>query len=147
MNVPANDLPFPVETFMIVFNNATATSIDLMMISEQTAGSFPIKMEVDSKVMAQINELMKTDKPPYFQAAMYYMETGKDINKATEWLEKATKETPEAFWIWHQKANALAKQGKKKDAIAAANKSIELAKAAKNDDYVELNNKLLAKLN
>ena len=147
VNVPANDLPFPVETFMIVFNNATATSIDLMMIWEQTAVSFPIKIEVDSKVMAQINELMKTDKPPYFQAAMYYMETGKDINKATEWLEKATKETPEAFWIWHQKANALAKQGKKKDAIAAANKSIELAKAAKNDDYVELNNKLLAKLN
>jgi tetratricopeptide (TPR) repeat protein len=147
VNVPSTEMPFPVETFMILFNNATATSIDLMMIWEQTAVSFPIKMEVDSKVMAQINEQMKSAKPPYFQAAMYYLENGKDLNKAAEWLDKATAETPDAFWVWHQKANALAKLGKKKDAIAAANKSIELATTAKNEDYVQLNKKLLASLN
>jgi tetratricopeptide (TPR) repeat protein len=147
VTAPSVDMPFPVETFMILFNNATATSIDLMMIWEQTSVSFPIKMEVESKVMAQIDEQMKSAKPPYFQAAMYYLENGKDLNKAAEWLDKATAETPDAFWVWHQKANALAKLGKKKDAIAAANKSMQLASTAKNEDYVQLNKKLLATLN
>jgi len=57
-------------------------------------------------------------------------------------LEKASQQNPTAFWIFYQKARALSMQGKKADAIAASNKSIELAKAAKNDDYVALNEKL-----
>jgi predicted RNA polymerase sigma factor len=48
--------------------------------------------------------------------------------------------------VHHQRANALAKLGKKEDAKMAAKKSIELAKEAKNDDYVKLNEKLLADL-
>ena len=54
--------------------------------------------------------------------------------------------SPEAFWVVHQKANCLAKLGKKQEAIAAANKSKEMAKKANNDDYVVLNDKLLATL-
>lgn len=143
----ANQLPFPIETFMFLFENVTSNSIDLMMAWENTVVSFPIRMEVDSKVMAQIDQAMKGDKPPYFQAAMYYLQNGKDVAKAADWLDKATKADPNAFWVWHQKASALAKLGKKAEAIAAAKKSIELAKAAQNNDYVELNNKLLATLN
>ena len=77
---------------------------------------------------------------------MYYLESGKDLNKANEWFDKAITQTPEGFWIYYQKANCLSKLGKKSEAIAASNKSIELAKAAKNDDYVALNNKLQATL-
>ena len=49
---------------------------------------------------------------------------------------------PNCFLDFLSKARALSMQGKKADAIAASNKSIELAKAAKNDDYVALNEKL-----
>jgi len=42
----------------------------------------------------------------------------------------------------YQKARALKMLGKKTDALAASNKSIELAKKGKNDDYVALNEKL-----
>jgi predicted RNA polymerase sigma factor len=48
--------------------------------------------------------------------------------------------------VYHQKANALAKLGKKEDAKTAAQKSMELAKEARNDDYVALNEKLLESL-
>jgi Tfp pilus assembly protein PilF len=89
---------------------------------------------------------MNKDNKPYFQSAMYYMENGKDLAKANEWLDKAIAQDPSAFWVWHQKANCMAKMGKKPEAVTAANKSIELAKAAKNDDYVALNQKLLATL-
>ncbi len=109
----------------------------------------PITTDIEGKVMAQIDELMKKEDKkshPYFSAAMYYMDNGKDLNQALDWFNKAAEQNPKAFWVLHQKANCLAKLGKKQEAVESANKSIELAKEAKNDDYVALNQKLLATL-
>ena len=142
----ANEMPFPVESFLITFDNIKPTSMDAILIWDRIAVAFPITTEIDSKVTAQIDQLMKTDKPPYFPAAMYYLENGKDLDKAVTWMDKAIQDNPKAFWIYHNKANALAKLGKKKEATEAAQKSIELAKEARNDDYVQLNEKLLATL-
>jgi hypothetical protein len=139
-------MPMTVETFMITFDNATANSIDMVILWDQTAVSLPISMEVDAFVMNQINNTMNKDNKPYFQSAMYYMETGKDLNQASQWFDKAIEQNPQAFWIYHQKANCLAKMGKKADAITFANKSMEMAKAANNPDYVTLNQKLIASL-
>jgi hypothetical protein len=139
-------MPMNIETFTIMFSDVMPSSIALGMMWEKTYVEFPITADIDSKVMAQIDNAMNKDNKPYFQAAMYYMDNGKDLNKANEWFDKAIAQNPTAFWVYHQKANCLAKMGKKPEAIATANKSIELAKAAKNDDYVALNNKLLATL-
>lgn len=139
-------MPMSIETFTIMFNDVMPSSIALGMMWDKTYVEFPITADIDGKVMAQIDNAMNKDNKPYFQAAMYYMDNGKDLNKANEWFDKAIAQNPTAFWVYHQKANCLAKLGKKSEAIATANKSIELAKAAKNDDYVALNNKLLATL-
>jgi len=147
LTAAVDNLPVSVETFMITFDNATNTSITLMMIWENTIVTFPIKMEIDSKVMADIDAQMKTASPPYFQSAMYYIENNKDLKKASEWLDKAVKSEPEAYWVWYQNANLKAKLGNKTEAATLAKKSRELAKTAKNEDYVALNDKLLASLN
>ena len=139
-------MPFEIETFTIMLSDVKSNSMEVGMMWDKTYVPFTISADIDTKVMAQIDAAMNKDNKPYFQSAMYYMENGKDLNKANEWLDKAIAQNPSAFWVWHQKANCLAKLGKKSDAVAAANKSIELAKAAKNDDYVALNNKLLATL-
>lgn len=146
VKVKPMELPFAVETFNIFFDNIKQTSMDAVIVWDKTVVPFTITTEIDTKVSAQIDELMKTDKPPYFQAAMYYLENGKDLNTAVSWMDKAIAENPKAFWVYHNKANALAKLGKKKEATEAAQKSIELAKEARNDDYVQLNEKLLATL-
>ena len=140
------DLPFPLESFTIMFSDVKANSLNLMLIWDQTAVTLPITTDIDSKIMAQIDNALNKDNKPYYNSAMYYLENGKDLAKANEWFDKAVAQTPTAYWVWHQKANCLAKLGKKAEAIAAANKSIELAKIGKNDDYVALNNKLLATL-
>jgi hypothetical protein len=140
------EMPFDVETFTIMFNNVTATQMELLFLWAKTAVAVPVKADIDSKVMAQIDAAMNKDNKPYFQSAMYYMENGKDLNKAAEWLDKATAQNPNAYWVWYQKANCMAKLGKKSDAVAAATKSLEMAKAANNGDYVTLNEKLLATL-
>ncbi|MGZ3956788.1 MAG: DUF2911 domain-containing protein [Flavisolibacter sp.] len=136
----------PVETFTMQFANVKSTSADLQLMWDNVVVSLPIVSSVENRVMAQIDNIMNHDNRPYFQAAMYYMETGKDLNQALAWLDKAIEQNPDAFFIYHQKANVLARLGKKEEARVAAEKSMELARKAKNDDYVELNRKLLAKL-
>jgi len=146
LQATADKLPFPIETFMIFFNDVKPSSMDVVIAWENTVVSFPVTANIDKNVMLQIDQLMKSDNPPYFQAAMYYLETGRSMDKVLSWMDKAIEQTPNAFWIYHNKANALARNGKKKQAVEAARKSIALAKEAKNDDYVALNEKLIASL-
>ncbi len=89
---------------------------------------------------------MNKENRPYFGAAMYYMVNGKDLNQALARFGKAIELQPDAYWIHHQRANCLARLGKKEEAKAAAEKSKALASDQKNDDYVRLNEKLLAEL-
>jgi len=140
------DLNNAVESFTIQFADVKPTSCELHIMWDKTAVALPISVDVEKKVMAQIDQLMNKDNRPYFNAAMYYMENGKDLNQALSWFDKAVEINPSAFWIHHQRANCLAKLGKKAEAKTAAEKSKELAAAAKNDDYVKLNEKLLAEL-
>lgn len=146
VNVKPTTLREPVETFTMQFANVKPTSTDLQIMWDNVAVTLPIMADVDSKIMAQINNAMTRDNRPYFQSAMYYMENGKDMNQALAWLDKAIEQQPNAFWIHHQRANALAKLGKKAEARTAAQKSMEMAKAANNSDYVSLNEKLLTSL-
>jgi hypothetical protein len=141
------DMDESMETFTMQFANIKPNSCELHIMWDRTAVSLPITTDVETKVMAQIDQLMNKDNRPYFNAAMYYMDNGKDLNQALAWFEKATELQPNAFWIHHQKANCLAKLGKKEEAKAAAEKSKALAAEQKNDDYVKLNEKLLAELN
>ena len=142
VNAQPATLPFSIETMMINIDNIKSNSCVIGLAWDNVYVSFEVTADVDSKVMKQINDVMKGDNRPYFGAAFYYIENGKDLNKAVEWLDKAYAQTPEGFWILYQKARALKMLGKKADAIATSNKSIEIAKIAKNDDYVKLNEDL-----
>jgi hypothetical protein len=135
------------ESFTMQFADVKSTSCALHIMWEKTAVAVPINVDVETKVMAQIDQLMNKDNRPYFNAAMYYMDNGKDLGKALAWFDKGIEGNPTAFWMHHQRANCLAKLNRKDEAKAAAEKSKELATTAKNDDYVKLNEKLLAELN
>jgi hypothetical protein len=136
----------PVETFTISIVNVKTNSADIVISWEKTAVILPVRVDLDGKIMAQIDNLMNADNRPYFNAAMYYLDNNKDLNKAAEWLEKASAQSPTAYWVWYQKARCLSLLGKKSEAMAASSKSLDLAKAAKNPDYVTLNEKLQASL-
>ncbi|MDZ4794378.1 MAG: DUF2911 domain-containing protein [Bacteroidota bacterium] len=141
------DMDASMETFTIQFANIKSNSCELHIMWDQTAVSLPITVDVETKVMGQIDQLMNKDNRPYFNAAMYYMDNGKDLNQALAWFDRAVEAQPNAFWIHHQRANCLAKLGKKEEAKITAERSKALATEQKNDDYVKLNEKLLAELN
>jgi hypothetical protein len=146
VNVAAHEMPMAIETFTIIFGNVTGSTCDLQMFWDKTFVSLPIKTDVDAKVMTQIDDALNKDNRPYFAAASYYLDNDKDLNKALDWFNKATEQNPTAFYMFYQKARCQAKMGKKQDAIATAQKSIQLSKDANNPDYVALNEKLIASL-
>lgn len=146
LKAQSQSLPFPIESFMIMFDKVTSNSMDVVLVWQQTAVGFTIKQDIDLKIMGQIENLMNKDNKPYFNAAMYFMDNNKDLAKASAWLDVATQQTPTAYWVWYQKARCLSLMGKNADAKTIAMKSMELAKAAKNPDYVTLNEKLIAGL-
>jgi hypothetical protein len=135
-----------VETFTIQFANVTAGTTDLQIMWENTMVTLPITVDTDKKVMTQIDNLLNKDTRPYLTAAMYYVDNNKDLNQAVIWFDKAIEQNPKSFNAYYQKANALVKLGKKDEARKAANKSLELARDAKNENSIKLNEKLLAGL-
>jgi Protein of unknown function (DUF2911) len=144
--VKPSTLPFAVETFTIMLSDQTASSMKLWVIWGNTEVGLPIEADIDTKIMKSINEAMNVDSKPYFAAAGYYFDNGKDLTKALEWANKAVEAQPKAYWVAHLKAKIQAKMGDKVGAKATALMSIALAKEGGNPDYVALNEKLIATL-
>ncbi len=132
------------ETFTIAINNITNTSCSIDLMWDKTRISLPVKTEIDSRVMKQIEEVMGDSKKPYFQAANYYYENDKDLNQAAEWCGKAMANNPKAFWISHTMAKIKMKQKNYAEAIRYAEVSKTEAAAQKNDDYIKMNDKLIS---
>jgi tetratricopeptide (TPR) repeat protein len=108
-----------------------------------------MEVDTDTKVMAQIERSMQNPLAAvgnnYAQAANYFFQNGKDLNKALGWMDKAIEINPNAFWNIQTKARIQAKMEDYKGAIATAKKSLEVAKAANNDfGYIASNEKLIA---
>jgi lipopolysaccharide biosynthesis regulator YciM len=96
--------------------------------------------------MKQIDDAMNKDNRPYFNAASYYYDNGKDLNQALTWVNKAIETNKDAFFMFMLKARIHLKLGDKAAAKTAANSTIELATKAKNDDYVKMATELIAGL-
>ncbi|MGV3611912.1 MAG: DUF2911 domain-containing protein [Fluviicola sp.] len=142
--VKAITIPMKMETMMINIGDISATEAKLMLLWENTVVAIKMTTDIDARVMESIEASMKSEKPEYFRAAGYYFDNGKDLKKALEWATKATEENPTAFYMFNLKARIEYKLGDKAAGKASAEKSIALAKEAKNDDYVALGEKLLA---
>jgi hypothetical protein len=138
--------PSTAESFTIAFNDVTDNSTNLQIHWDNTMASLPITTNTQEKVMKQIDEVMNKDNKPYFAAAQYYFDNGKDLGQALGWANKAIDGNKEAFWMHMLKARILAKQNDKAGAKAAAANVVTLATKAKNDDYVKMANDLLKTL-
>lgn len=146
VDAPVIKLPSSVESFTINFADLTGSSCNVQMMWENTLVQFAVNANTDAKVMAQIDNTMNKDNKPYFNAASYYYDNGKDLNQALTWVNKALETNKEAFWMHLLKARIHSKLGDKAAAKAAATACKEYAEKAKNDDYVKMANELMAGL-
>jgi hypothetical protein len=129
----------PTETLTFQFNNVDRTKCELELRWENISFAFNISTEVDSKIMANIDDVMNNDKKPYFDAALYYYENGKDLTKALEWISTAEKAHPKSAFYKVWKARIQLKMGDKPGALKTAQQGVQLAKADNDTEYVRLN--------
>ena len=132
------------ETFTIQFGDANVDHCDLQLLWETTVVSLHLETDVDAHVMANIDELMKGEKKPYYFAAIYYYNHDKDMNKALSWINEADKNSPDADNIKYWKARIQLKMGDKAGAVATANEGLKLAQAEASAEYIRLNKEVLA---
>lgn len=128
-----------VESFTMQFVDVKPESCELQIMWEKTVVGIPIKADFKDKVRGQIEAAMLTDKKPYWQAAQFYNEYDKNLPKALENVNKELEKNTKAFWIWIYKAKIQKEMGDNAGALESSKKSMELAKEAKNDDYVKIN--------
>jgi len=140
-------LPFPIESFTISFDDMKSNSCNLGLMWDKTYLAFGITTDVDSKVMKAIDNIMNKDNKPYYNAASYYFDTGKDMNQALAWVNKAVDAAPNAQpWVHTLKTKILAKLGKKDEAMAAAKNAIRIANETKNPEFAKQNEDIMKTL-
>lgn len=143
--VKPTTLPNEVETFTIDISNITFNSANINLMWEKTKVTIPVKVNNDERLMAAIDKAINKPNIPYFQAANYYYETGKNLNLAMEYVNKALATNPNAFYMYNLKARIAQKQGNKEEAIAAARQSMELAKGTANEEEYKRNGEKIIK--
>lgn len=136
-------IPYKVETMTMNFHDVEGTKAKIVLMWENTMVAINMTTDIDARVMKSIEESLNSEKPDYFRAASYYFETGKDPKKALKWVNQALEQNPKAFYMMYLKARIEYAMKDKAAGKASAEKTIELAKEAKNDDYIALANKLM----
>ncbi len=134
------------ESFTMQFANIKPESCELQIMWDRTAVAIPITALIKDRMRASLEKALMGDKKPYWNAAQFYNEYDKNSLKALESINAAVAENPKAYYMWLYKAKIEKDMGDKKAAMASSQKSLALAKEAKNEDYVKMNEDLMKKL-
>ncbi|AUC14553.1 dihydrolipoamide dehydrogenase [Tenacibaculum sp. SZ-18] len=139
-------MPMTVESFTITIDDLTNNSAVLGILWENTYAGIKFNVPTDKAVESSIASVMAgPGANEFYAAASYYMDEGKDINKAMMWIDKAVDMTSSEPRFWYLRKQSLihAKAGDKKGAIKAAKASLMHAEKANNADYVKMNKESL----
>lgn len=140
--------PMHVESFTIDVGNLKTESATISLMWSDIVVPIQMTVNTDAQVLASIDRFAKNPNSSlvgqYASAANYYLNNDKELPDALGWISKAIEFNPNAFWHVQTKAKIQAKMKDYKGAIATANQSLSLAKAAKNDfGYIKSNEKFI----
>ncbi|MBK9632487.1 MAG: DUF2911 domain-containing protein [Saprospiraceae bacterium] len=133
-----------IETFTMDFNDIKNDATNLVITWENTSVAIKIKTDLDTKVLQSIDKVLAGPSPnDYYTAARYYFDSGKDLNVALGWIQKSNSADPQ-FWKLRTESLILARLERRDEAILVAKRSLELATAAGNEDYIKMNNESIS---
>lgn len=142
ISVKPTTLPNAVESFTIGLSDVKAASATLYLDWDKTR--VPIKLTTDDidQVSKQLDASAKGTAPldprTAYQAAVFYMDNGKDLNQAAKWIDQAVEKNQDAYFMHMRRAQIQAKLGNKKEATASAQKAIEILKKEKEPDEAQI---------
>lgn len=137
-------------TFQIADISEDNTQANIQFSWDNVVVNVPMQVNFHEVVMKDIAAKTQVNPGNYVAAATYYLNSGENLEQALEWMNKylAVGNNSSQFWNIHTKAQILAKLGRKKEAIATANESIEKAKKSEGGDfgYIKRNEDLIASM-
>ena len=139
--------PEEMESFNFIIDNLKDNSADIAFMWGKYYVPFTVEVEVDSKVMAAIEKTMAgVSRNDYYQAALYYSKSNKDLDQALAWAkaanEIAQKEGNPRYWQLRLEAQIHAQKADYKRASAKIAESSAAAIKAGNKGYAEANEKM-----
>lgn len=134
-----------VETLTIDINDITNTSATMNLSWENT--KIPVQITADNKqrILSYLESELKGEKPPYQQAANYYLEQNYKLNDALAYADKAINGNKDAFWLYWMKAKIQAKMGDKNAALQTAQLAADKAKGSDYEGEYKNNLEILKK--
>jgi len=137
-------LPLTMETFTIALNDVKGASATLAFVWDRTR--VPVKLttndveQVSKELEAVVSAKTSLDPRTAYQAAAFYYDNNKDMNQAAKWMDEALEKNPDAYFMHYKKAQIQAKLGNKKEAVASAQKAIDILKKDKAPDESAIRN-------
>lgn len=147
MTIKAGKNVQKVETLTAQFSDIKPESIVLNIKWENFSLRIPISTNIRDRIRASIEEAMKGEKKPYWQAAQFYYEFDKNYKKALENADAALagQKNPPFFMVFY-KARIQKDMGDKKGALESAKQSLAGAKADKNVNYIIMSEQMIKEL-
>src|SRR6516165_8098768 len=136
--------PVTIETFTIGLADVKGASATLNFLWDNTR--VPVKLTTDDieQVSRQLDAVVSAGTPleprTAYQAAAFYYDSNKDLNQAAKWIDQALEKNPDAYFMHYKKAQIQAKLGNKKEAVASAQKAIDILKKDKAPDESAIRN-------
>jgi tetratricopeptide (TPR) repeat protein len=136
--------PATIETFTIGLADVKGTSATLNFLWDKTR--VPVKLttadveQVSKQLDAVVSAGAPLDARTAYQAAAFYYDNNKDMNQAAKWIDQALEKNPDAYFMHYKKAQIQAKLGNKKEAVASAQKAIDILKKDKAPDESAIKN-------
>ena len=124
-----------VESLKISIGHFTNYNFEMDIEWDRAIVSVPIQLTT-RKMMEEIitNEMQGPTYEDYYAAAQYEMESGKNLQRGLNWINKAMEITDQVtWWDYRIKAQLLLEKGDLKEARQYAEKGLTLAEIAKRD--------------
>jgi len=137
-------IPDTIETFTIGLRDVKGASATLNFVWDKTR--VPVKLttgdveQVSKELDAVLSAGTPLDPRTAYQAAAFYYDNNKDMNQAAKWIDQALAKNPDAYFMHYKKAQIQAKLGNKKEAVASAQKAIDILKKGKAPDESAISN-------
>lgn len=113
------------ERLTFLFSNATDDGVRLDLEWEKVRVSVPIQVDTKAQAIANIDKAVDEAWRPHFTSARYLLDNRGDLTKALGYIDQsiAIKSTWWNHWV---RAQILAKQNRAQEAVATAEKAIQL---------------------
>lgn len=140
LELSATKTSHTVENLTINLDDVTENTANLTVMWENTLVTIPMLFTTEGKIMADIDELVNSHSSDYYMAALYYLDNGKDLEKAKMFIQKAIdlREEPNGvpkFWIYQKQGEILFAAKELENALVSAKKALDMATSRGEDDF------------